>query len=44
MRIDVYKAKVTAQDNLKKSGQWDELSAEEQRLVDKMVKMLLCWR
>ncbi|EKM79421.1 hypothetical protein AGABI1DRAFT_113982 [Agaricus bisporus var. burnettii JB137-S8] len=37
MRVDVYKAKVAARDNLKKSGQWDKLSSEEQRLVDKMI-------
>lgn len=40
MRVDVYKAKVAARDNLKKSGQWDKLSSEEQRLVDKMVRVL----
>lgn len=43
MRVDVYKAKVAARDNLKKSSQWDKLSPEEQRLVDKMVTALLCW-
>lgn len=43
MRIDVYKAKVAAQKNLKESGQWDKLSSEEQRLVEKMVSgIMLC--
>ncbi|KAG5638172.1 hypothetical protein H0H81_001469 [Sphagnurus paluster] len=37
MRIDVYQAKVAAQKNLKDSGDWDKLSPEEQRLVDKMI-------
>ncbi|KAF9454736.1 zincin [Macrolepiota fuliginosa MF-IS2] len=37
MRLDVYRAKVSAQKNLKESGQWDKLSAEEQRLVEKMI-------
>lgn len=37
MRIDVYQAKVNAQKNLKETGEWHKLNAEEQRLVDKMV-------
>jgi metallopeptidase MepB len=37
MRIDVFKAKNAAKENAKASGQWDELSSEQQRLVDKMV-------
>jgi hypothetical protein len=37
MRLDVYKAKVAAQKNLNDSGEWDKLSPEQQRLVDKMV-------
>jgi metallopeptidase MepB len=37
MRLDVYQAKVAAQKNLKESGEWDKLSPEQQRLVDKMV-------
>jgi hypothetical protein len=37
MRIDVFKAKKAAKENAKASGQWDELSPEQQRLVDKMV-------
>ncbi|KAF8908911.1 metallopeptidase MepB [Gymnopilus junonius] len=37
MRIDVFNAKVAAEKNLKESGQWDKLSPEEQRLVEKMV-------
>lgn len=32
----MFQAKVAAQKNLKESGQWDKLSAEEQRLVEKM--------
>lgn len=37
MRLDVFQAKVAAQKNLKESGEWDKLSPEQQRLVDKMV-------
>jgi len=37
MRLDVYEAKVAAKENLEKSGEWVKLSAEQQRLVDKMV-------
>jgi hypothetical protein len=37
MRLDVYQAKVAAQKNIKESGEWDKLSPEEKRLVDKMV-------
>lgn len=37
MRLDVYKAKVAAQKNLKESGEWEKLSAEGKRLVEKMV-------
>jgi len=37
MRLDVYRAKVAAKENLEKSGEWVKLSAEQQRLVDKMV-------
>jgi Zn-dependent oligopeptidase len=37
MRMDVFKAKVAAEKNIKASGVWDSLSPEEQRLVDKMV-------
>ncbi|PIL22512.1 hypothetical protein GSI_15201 [Ganoderma sinense ZZ0214-1] len=35
MRIDVFRAKQAAEENIKKSGQ--KLTAEEQRLVDKMI-------
>jgi metallopeptidase MepB len=35
MRLDVFKAKVAAQENLKKSG--EKLSPEQQRLIEKMV-------
>ncbi|KAL0067865.1 metalloendopeptidase [Marasmius tenuissimus] len=37
MRLDVYKAKAAAEKNLKDSGEWEKLSPEEQRLVEKMV-------
>ncbi|KAG9310224.1 hypothetical protein JVU11DRAFT_9870 [Chiua virens] len=37
MREDLYKAKVTAEANLRKTGAWDKLSAEQKRLVEKMV-------
>jgi metallopeptidase MepB len=37
MRLDVFQAKVTAEKNIKASGQWEKLSAEEQRLVEKML-------
>ena len=37
MRLDVFKAKVAAKENAEATGQWDKLSPEEQRLVNKMV-------
>lgn len=37
MRLDVFKAKTAAKENAITSGQWDKLSAEQKRLVDKMV-------
>ncbi|KIL67827.1 hypothetical protein M378DRAFT_9095 [Amanita muscaria Koide BX008] len=37
MRLDVYQAKVNAEKNLKASGEWDKLSVEEKRLVEKMI-------
>ena len=40
MRLDVFKAKMAAKENDKASGQWDKLSPEQQRLVDKMVEQL----
>lgn len=40
MRLDVYQAKVAAQKNIKESGEWDKLSSEEKRLVEKMVKRI----
>ncbi len=43
MRLDVFKAKTAAQKNLKESGQWDKLTAEEQRLVEKMVCLFFVW-
>ncbi len=38
MRLDVYQAKVNAEKNIKASGEWDKLSPEEKRLVEKMVR------
>ena len=38
MRLDVFQAKVNAETNLKASGEWDKLSSEEKRLVEKMVR------
>ena len=38
MRLDVFKAKVAAKENAEASGQWGELSPEQQRLVNKMVE------
>ncbi|KAJ7599940.1 hypothetical protein C8J56DRAFT_909190 [Mycena floridula] len=37
MRLDVFQAKKTAEMNIKASEQWEKLSAEEKRLVDKMI-------
>ncbi|KIM89266.1 hypothetical protein PILCRDRAFT_61316 [Piloderma croceum F 1598] len=37
MRLDVFQAKVAAEKNIKESGEWDKLSSEEKRLVDKMI-------
>ncbi|KAF8650117.1 hypothetical protein AX16_005354 [Volvariella volvacea WC 439] len=37
MRLDVYQAKVNAEKNIKASGQWEKLSAEDKRLVEKMI-------
>ncbi|EGN98007.1 hypothetical protein SERLA73DRAFT_109304 [Serpula lacrymans var. lacrymans S7.3] len=37
MRLDVFQAKVSAEKNLRESGQYDKLNKEEQRLVEKMV-------
>jgi Zn-dependent oligopeptidase len=37
MREDLYQAKVTAEENLRKTGAWEKLSAEQKRLVEKMV-------
>lgn len=43
MRLDVYQAKVNAEKNIKASGEWDKLSPEEKRLVEKMVRSHLGW-
>jgi Zn-dependent oligopeptidase len=37
MRPDVFKAKTAAEKNLRKSGEWEKLSDEQRRLVEKMV-------
>ena len=37
MRIDVFNAKTAAKENAEASGQWDQLSSEQKRLVEKMV-------
>ena len=37
MRLDVFNAKTAAKKNIETSGQWDKLSPEQQRLVEKMV-------
>ncbi|KAF8970809.1 metallopeptidase MepB [Flammula alnicola] len=37
MRVDVFKSKAAAEKNIKESGQWEKLSSEEQRLVEKMI-------
>jgi Zn-dependent oligopeptidase len=37
MRLDVFQAKVSAKKNMQESGEWDELSPEAQRLVEKMI-------
>ncbi|KAJ7254409.1 hypothetical protein B0H12DRAFT_1115452 [Mycena haematopus] len=37
MRLDVFQAKLAAEKNMKSSGLWENLSSEEQRLVDKMI-------
>lgn len=37
MRLDVFQAKVTAEKNIKESGQWEKLSSEQKRLIDKMI-------
>ena len=37
MRLDIFNAKQAAEKNIKASGQWEKLSAEDRRLVEKMV-------
>ncbi|PPQ91638.1 hypothetical protein CVT25_013193 [Psilocybe cyanescens] len=37
MRMDVFNAKIAAERNIKESGKWDALEAEERRLVEKMI-------
>ncbi|PPQ96842.1 hypothetical protein CVT26_006011 [Gymnopilus dilepis] len=43
-RVDVFKAKLAAEKNIKEAGLWDQLSSEERRLVDKMVWRLFGYR
>ena len=45
MRLDVFQAKVNAEKNLKQFGEWEKLSHEEKRLVEKMVwrSLFLCY-
>ena len=38
MREDLYKAKETAAANLRRTGAWDALSADQKWLVDKMLR------
>ena len=44
MRLDIFKAKMAAKENAEASGQWDKLSPEQQRLVDKMVGQFILLR
>ncbi|KAN0094547.1 hypothetical protein V8E55_002834 [Tylopilus felleus] len=37
MREDLYRVKATAEANLRKTGAWDKLNAEQKRLVEKML-------
>jgi Zn-dependent oligopeptidase len=37
MRLDGFKAKTTAEKNLRKSGEWEKMGDEQRRLVEKMV-------
>jgi Zn-dependent oligopeptidase len=37
MRLDVFQAKVAAEKNIKDAGEWETLSPEERRLVEKMI-------
>lgn len=41
MRMDIFDAKVAAEKNIKISGQWERLSPEEQRLIEKMVNIVV---
>jgi len=41
MRIDIFKSKAAAEKNIKDSHQWEKLSLEEQRLVAKMVRIIV---
>lgn len=43
MRVDVFQAKVAAEKNIKESGAWESLTAEEKRLTDKMVRLVGCF-
>jgi len=37
MQEDLYRARASAEANLRKTGAWDKLSAEQKRLVEKML-------
>jgi Zn-dependent oligopeptidase len=41
MRLDVYHSKVAAEKNIKESGLWEQLQPEDQRLIEKMVRVPL---
>jgi len=41
MRVDIFKSKAAAEKNIKDSHQWETLSPEEQRLVAKMVRIIV---
>lgn len=40
MRVDVFKSMATAASNIKKSGKWEEMTSEEKRLFEKMVRLM----
>lgn len=38
MRLDVFQAKMNAEKNLKASGEYDKLSPEDKKLIERMVR------
>ena len=38
MRLDVFQAKMNAEKNLKASGEYDKLSSEDKKLIERMVR------